>query len=314
MEEEKSRNQLAAYRQKITSQYGEGGVLEEISRRVGIIDENAWCVEFGAGGGGEYNTNTWHFINKRHWSAVLIESDPVYYKELPKNYQNRKDVFCFNRLVNFTGPDLLDNILKSTPIPADFDFLCIDVDGNDYHIWDALQLYQPKIVMVEYNGRIPLDIKFVQPADMKIRWGSSLLSIYELGKKKGYELIYAHICNAIFVKKEFYRIFNIVNNHPMEIVEEKMPETRFFQFYDGSIVLHGCPMRKLLCNKKKILVHPVWVLEENGSLRPVKFYQDSKILNFLKKLIRNSFLYHFIYPFVRKFYDQAWEKRKKKIS
>lgn len=311
---EETKNSLSQYCQKFNSQHGEDGVLEEIFRRIGVKDDNAWCVEFGAGDGGEYNTNTWRFINKKDWSAVLVEADPAYYQDLPKNYQGNKRVFCFNKLVDFAGPNSLDNILKQTPIPAAFDFLCIDIDGNDYHVWDSLHAYQPKVVMIEYNGRIFSDMEFIQPKNMGIKWGSSLSAIVKLGKEKGYELVYAHICNAIFVKKEFYNSFNIIDNSPCLLTAGEDPKTRFFQLYDGSIVLCGCPMRKLLCNKKKITINPVWVLESNGSLRPVKFYYDGKVLKFFKRMAKNNFLYPLLYPLVRNMYDLVWKKRKEKIS
>lgn len=312
---ESSKNPLFSYCQKLNSQYGEGGVLEEIFRRISVKNEDAWCVEFGAGDGGENNTNTWHFINQLGWSAVLIEADPVYYRDLPKNYEGNKRVFCFNKLVDFEGPDSLDNILRRTPIPADFDFLCIDIDGNDYHIWKSLHSYQPKVVMIEYNGRIFSDIEFVQPRDKSIRWGSSLLSIAKLGKEKGYELVYAHICNAILVKKEYYGLFNIADNSPAMVVGDEDPQTRFFQLYDGSIVLCGCPIRKLLCNKKKLSgSNPVWVLEDCGRLRPVKFCQDGKTLKFLKRMFKGGTLYQLSYPLIRKFYDQAWKKRRGQLD
>jgi hypothetical protein len=62
--------------------------------------------------------------------------------------------------------------------------LTIDIDGNDYHIWDSMQKYQPKVVIIEYNPTIPNDIKFIQEANFDVNQGSSLRAKIELGGKK----------------------------------------------------------------------------------------------------------------------------------
>src|SRR5258706_10929639 len=171
---------LKSFEKNNTSQYGEDGV---IARALEIIGEHdRWCVEFGAGDG-LYLSNTHTLINRSGYSAVLIEPADSF-KELQRLYHDRPNIFTLNRYVNFEGPDALDSILASTPIPSDFDVLSIDIDGNDYHVWDALLNYRPKMVVIEFIPTIPIEVDFVQARNMSIMQGSSLTAMVRLALTK----------------------------------------------------------------------------------------------------------------------------------
>ncbi len=301
-------NPLALYKKTITSQYGEDGVIEKIFEIIGT--ENRWCVEFGAGSD---NNNTWMLVNHKDWSGVLIETHPVYYKELARKYRNDKHVICLDDFVHFKGENTLDAILARTPIPHNFDFLVIDIDGHDYQVWEAVSEYAPRVVMIEYNGNIPLDVSFIQPPNSRvIRSGSSLRALVELGRKKGYELVYAHIANALFVRKELFPLFCLTDNSPEALIEPFWPLRRFFQAYDGSIVLMGGERKQIFAYKKKISAYPVWFLDERGLL-PVIFSYDWKVARFIKNIFKNKFVYALLYPLVVKFYSRKWHNKKARL-
>jgi len=302
----KENNWLSAHRKKITSQFGEDGVIEEIFKLIG--EENKWCIEFGAGRG---NTNTWSLINKKGWSGVLIEINPVYCRNMRSVYKDNEQVIVINKAVNFEGPNSLDNILRNTAMPNTFDFMVVDIDGNDFHVWEAFQLYKPRVVMIEYNGGIPIDIEFVQPRDINLQWGSSLASLVKLGKEKEYELVYAYANNAIFVKKELFNLFGIMDNSVAAIARNYYSQGLFFQLHDGTIVLYGAG--RILAYKKKISKKSVYVLTPDG-LFPVKFSYNWKIARFIKNFIKgNNFIYSFIYPHVEKIYGGIWKRKREKL-
>ena len=144
-----------------------------------------------------------------------------------------------NRLVGFDGEYTLDKILKGTPIPHNFDFLSIDIDGNDYHVWKAMSQYKPKVICIEFNSTIPTNVAFVQPADASVVQGSSLLSLVKLGKEKGYELVSLLEFNAFFVRREFFPLFHIKNNSPEVMRTNLNAITYLFSGYDGQIFLSG---------------------------------------------------------------------------
>jgi len=216
---------------KIYSQHGEEGIIEAIFEVIGIA--NKWCVEFGAWDG-VHLSNTCFFIKEMHWRAIQIEANPARFRQLVANFHGCKDVFQFNEFVGYnSGVDTLEDLLARTPIPNNFDLLSIDVDGNDYHIWDSISRYKPRLVVIEVNPTIPNDIVFIQNRDMGIRQGSSLAAVVELGKKKGYELVCYYTTNAFFVQTSDYLQFAIDDNSP-DAMKRDAPG-RIFGCFDGKV-------------------------------------------------------------------------------
>ncbi len=232
-----SENQyLLNYRYNVASQFGEDGIIEKIFSI--IPEQNHWCAEFGVWDG-KFLSNTYNLIANKGWFGILIEADKKRAKELIENtYKDNKRVIPFNLLVGFKGENTLDHILSKTPIPQDFDLLSIDIDGNDYHVWDAVTKYKPKVVVIEFNPLIPIDIEFIQAADFKVIQGTSVLSLTKLAKKKGYELICVNQENAFYVDRRYFNLFQIRDNTIRELIHYKSP-FQVFQLDDGTIVVDG---------------------------------------------------------------------------
>jgi hypothetical protein len=227
---------LLEYGRDVYSQTGIDGIVEKILELLQPNDR--WCVEFGAWDG-KYLNNTRHLIEAKGFSSVLVEADRHRFRDLQRNYSHRGNVITVNRFVGFSEDDNLDHILTATPIPYDFDFLSIDIDGNDYHAWKAVSKYRPKVVVIEFNPTIPTHIRFVQPPDPSINQGASLLSLVELGKAKGYELVSVLPFNAFFVREPYYPLFQIESNAP-EILRTTLDDiTYLFSGYDGTVFLRG---------------------------------------------------------------------------
>ena len=227
---------LLSFQSDTFSQTGEDGVIQKVLDMIGVQDR--WCVEFGAWDG-MHLSNTRNLIENHGYSAVLIEGDRKKYEDLRRNYSSRGSVFPINAYVGFHESDGLDQILGTTLVPEDFDFLSIDIDGNDYHVWRSVQRYKPKIVCIEFNPTIHTDIEFVQAADPNINQGSSLSALMGLGKDKGYELVCVLRFNAIFVRKDFFELFEIVDNSPSVLRKDHSHVTYLFSGFDGKIFLRG---------------------------------------------------------------------------
>jgi hypothetical protein len=135
---------LLKFKDNTYSQTGEDGIIKKILEI--LPEKDQWCVEFGAWDG-VFLSNTRNLIEQDGYHAVLIEGSKKKYADLCRNYANSEKVVALNNLVGFSDADNLDQILKDTPIPTNFDFLSIDVDGNDYHIWKAVSRYRPKLYL-----------------------------------------------------------------------------------------------------------------------------------------------------------------------
>jgi hypothetical protein len=227
---------LLNHQASIHSQSGEDGIIGKILET--LPDRDRWCVEFGALDGKSLS-NTRNLIENAGYSAILIEGSRPRFEELESNYSHVEKVTALNRFVGFDANDNLDHILADTPIPAEFDFLSIDIDGNDYHVWESSSRFTPKVVCIEFNQTIPNEIKFIQPADAGISQGSSLSALVELGKTKGYELICVAGVNAFFVRSQYFPLFEIDNNSVTNLRVDLSAVTYLFIGYDGTIFLRG---------------------------------------------------------------------------
>jgi hypothetical protein len=256
------------------SQFGEDGILEKIFEIV--PNQNKTCIEFGAWDGKKYS-NTHYLIATKQWTGVLIEANSKRFVDLQNTYKNNERVHMINSYVDFEGKDSLDNLLKQTAIAQDFDLLSIDIDGNDYHIWDSVVCYKPKVVVIEFNPTIPNDIDFIQEKNMNICQGSSLLSLVKLAKTKGYELVATTVCNAFFVSVEFFDLFNIADNS-LNAIHSVPIAPRIYQLFDGTLVLTD-NFKLLWRPEVKITSNDLQVLPKFA-----RFFTDTHVLKIRRAL------------------------------
>jgi len=251
---------LLDFRSNVYSQSGEDGVIEKILEVIDTLD--GWCVEFGALDG-QRMSNTRNLIQNRKYSAVLIEGNKKFFRSLQNNYSDNQNVITLNKLVGFNREDSLDTILADTSIPKNYDFLSIDIDGNDYHVWNAAQVYRPKIVCIEFNPTIPTEVEFVQDADMNVSQGSSLKSLVKLAKKKCYQLVCVVGVNAFFVSDEYFSLFKIQNNDIHILRTDTSKVTYLFTGYDGKVFIRGygkMPWHLRLPMKESRMQRIPWIL------------------------------------------------------
>lgn len=228
---------LQNYRRDVTSQTGEDGIIEKIFQIIG--ETNRYCVEFGALDGKLFS-NTWNLCNNHGWNGLLVEASKLKFPALAAEYADNDAVVTRNQLVRVSGKQSLDNILTEEGTPTDLDFLSIDIDGLDWHVWDSLTHFAPRLVVIEFNPSVPNDVIFVQDEDVSVNQGASLLALVELGKSKGYELTATTPWNGFFVRAELYPLFGIADNDIDAMHDPGGYESRLFQCYDGTLVLTGC--------------------------------------------------------------------------
>lgn len=255
---------LSKFAKNVTSQYGEDGIIEKVLDV--INDSNKWCVELGSWDGRKCS-NTFNLISEKGYSAVLIEGNPKRFKDLVKTFEENKKAVPINAFVGFEKEDGLDVLLKTVEIPVDFDLLSIDIDGNDYHVWEAVHDYKPKVVVIEFNPTIPKTVEFVQPRDLRVTQGSSLLSISKLAKSKGYELVSTTRTNAIFVDSKYFGLFGITDNSVEVMTTDESLITHIFCGYDGTVFIRGCgimPWQTIAYKESRVQQLPRWARKRAG--------------------------------------------------
>ena len=174
----------------IYSQFGEDGLIEACFNRYG--ETNQCCFEFGAGDG-KTLSNTRHLL-EHGWSGIWIEHHPPLYEALVRDKPSQ--VIAISETVT---PENINRLLD--PLPYDTDFGSIDVDGDDYWIWQAMTCVKPRIMLVEYSPY--QQDQSTLPERSESRDAQAPLDpIVELGKKKGYELLATTYCNCLFARSD----------------------------------------------------------------------------------------------------------------
>ncbi len=291
----KNNTWLLEYGKDVTSSDGEDGIIEKIFDVIGT--ESRWCVELGALNG-IHDSNVWNLIRNKQWLGVLIEADTTYFEKLQSEYAKDKGTVCLNKFVSFEGEHSLDALFAKTPLPKLFDIFSLDIDGNEYHLWESMEQYRPRVIVVEFNPSIPNHVSFIQPRDMSVYQGSSLRSFIDLAHSKGYELIFANSVNAFFVIKELFSKFDIADNSINTIHTDHTYETALFQLYDGTLKIAGYD--KLMWHKLPIDEEKLQILPKRRRVYPAMISPNSMIRMF-KYVARKLPIYAFVQRFRKNF-------------
>jgi len=193
--EDLTASELAVY-----SQNGEDGVLAALLRCLG--SGTRFFVEFGVGSGEQANCVL--LADHLHWRGVFIERDEHLFRQLERKYRRHRRVQTYREAVS---PGNVEAVFSQAGVPARFDVLSIDIDGNDYWVWEALARFRPRITIIEYNGGLMPERRLAMPRDDSHIWdatdyfGASLGAYVKLAAGKGYELVHleANGVNAFFV-------------------------------------------------------------------------------------------------------------------
>ncbi|MDB3885394.1 hypothetical protein N9308_00010 [Candidatus Pelagibacter sp.] len=196
---------LLKFRYNYYSQNGEDGIIIELIKR---LDLNQLEVcEFGAWDG-VYLSNTFNLIKNYEAKAVLIEGNDEKFKNLIETSKSYKNITPIHAYIN-TKENSLDRLLSNTFLKKDFDILSIDIDSNDLEIWESLNNYLPKIVIIEIQSSILPGI--IERYNYENKTFNSFTSTIKSGIDKGYTPI-AHTGNLFFIRNDYLDKVNLEKN------------------------------------------------------------------------------------------------------
>lgn len=190
---------------KSYSQFDEDGIIEHIAKALSI--DKGTFVEFGCGNGLENNT---HLLLLKNWRGVWVDGGAgnvdFIRSQLP---QDSTSLYIDNSIVtieNVVG--IVETGLGALGL-SELDLLSMDLDGNDVFLLERLlQKYKPKIIVAEYNGKIPFGVRITVPYSAN-RWhagddffGASLSELIE--RLPDYRLVTCGLsgANAFFVRND----------------------------------------------------------------------------------------------------------------
>lgn len=189
----------------VFSQSGEDGIIEFVFKQ--IAPKHKYYVEFGASDGHALS-NTKNLRENYGWTGLLMDSSD--------DHINRSNGLVKKEIIS---KDNINDLFDKYEVPKDFDFLSIDVDGDDLYIFDAMT-YQPSVIIAEYNPGLPNHLPLTVMEGIS-DWngkplvkgksfdyhGSNINAWYTVGKRKGYVAITTVNVNVVLVKEEFANLF-----------------------------------------------------------------------------------------------------------
>ena len=195
---------LELYGFKVYSQHDEDGMIEEIFNRIGTT--NKTFVEFGVENGLECNS---HYLLHKGWRGLWLEGNDKAVAEINTRFFPAIRNGQLNCKRAFITKDNINELIVESGISGEIDLLSIDIDGNDYYVWHAINVIQPRVVVVEYNAKFPPNHNWKMAYNETHIWdksdwcGASLKAFEVLGNELGYQLVGTNIegTNAFFVQK-----------------------------------------------------------------------------------------------------------------
>jgi hypothetical protein len=194
--------------------------------------ESKTFIEFGVENYEESNSR--FLLLNDHWQGMVLDacaSDIRYIQEDKIYWQYDLQAKC-----TWITRENINTLLRDAGFGQDVGLLSIDIDGNDYWIWEAIQSVRPWIVIIEYNslfGLRPIAVPYKEDFDRadahysNLYYGASLGALHHLAQKKGYLLLGSNVWghNAFFVRADIAREFRGLEV-PEAYVASKFRESR----------------------------------------------------------------------------------------
>ena len=192
---------------RVFSQFEEDGKLLFIFSVIGM--DTKTFIEIGSDDG--INSNSANLYFNFGWHGLFIDGNSqsiergkYFYNKYPHSWFYKPTFICAK-----VTRENINELIQKSGYTGEIGLLSIDIDGNDYWVWDAIEVANPKVVIIEThvefglnNVVVPYDKDYFYPGKHPIYHGASPIAMQKLGKKKGYRLVGANDLgfNFIFVR------------------------------------------------------------------------------------------------------------------
>ncbi len=192
---------------RVFSQFEEDGKLLFVFSIIGM--DNKVFVEIGSDDG--VNSNSANLYFNFGWRGLFIDGNPKsinrgkkFFNKYPHPWFYKPKFTCAK-----VTRENINTLIEESGYAGEIGLLSIDIDGNDYWIWDAIKVIDPKVVIIETHNEfglnnivVPYDSDYAYPGKHPVYHGASPVAMNKLANKKGYRLVGANELgfNFIFVK------------------------------------------------------------------------------------------------------------------
>jgi hypothetical protein len=210
----RSRNRISSLQEiefKVTSQWGEDGILDWLIERANIPTVSHSFIEFGVENYREANTR--FLLQNRNWRGLIMDGS----SEMVSAVKADGLYWKYDLVVKpaFIDRENINRLISEAGFTGDIGLLSVDLDGNDYWIWQAIEVVRPIICICEYNAvfgdlhaiSVPYDPKFqrTQAHFSNLYFGASLAAFKSLATTKGYRFVGTTLAgnDAFFVREDY---------------------------------------------------------------------------------------------------------------
>ncbi len=193
---------------KVFSEYGDDGIIQWLINNIDI--PNKTFIEFGVADYRESNTR--FLMMNDNWSGFVMDASKKNVSRIINSeYYWRYELIAKSEFISCEN---INSLISSQSFEKDLGLLHIDLDGNDYWIWEKINVVEPIIVIIEYNSVFGLNRPITIPYEdnfyrtkahhSNLYFGSSLRALYHLANQKGYAFIGCNSAgnNAYFIRRD----------------------------------------------------------------------------------------------------------------
>lgn len=225
---------IVDYEFKVFSQFGEDGIIQYLIEQIEI--PNRLFIEFGVENYRESNTR--FLLQNNNWKGLVFDGSERNIASIKK-----EDFYFLHTLQAeqaFITKENINDLIAQNGYEGDIGLLSIDIDGNDYWVWESIDVVQPRIVICEYNSllgdKAAVSIPYKHDFDRAtehfsfLYFGASIAALTQLGKRKGYSLVGSNSAgnNLFFVRNDS------IGDIPTRSPQEAYVKSRFRESRDSS--------------------------------------------------------------------------------
>ena len=200
---------------RVSSQWGGDGIIDWLIERAEIPVISQSFVEFGVENYRQSNTR--FLLQNRNWRGLIMDGSPdVVFAVKEDGVAWRHDLTI---LPAFITRENINELISGAGFGGDIGLLSIDLDGNDYWVWEAIHAVRPIICICEYNAvfgdvypiSTPYDPSFdrAKAHSSYLYFGASIVALRSLAARKGYRFVGTTSGgnDAFFVREDYAKQF-----------------------------------------------------------------------------------------------------------
>src|SRR5687767_13968595 len=152
-------NDLSEVEFQVFSQWGDDGIIQYLVNKISIPHKT--FIEFGVENYTESNTR--FLILNNNWTGYVLDGsleNVDYIKNDGISWACELHATCA-----FITKDNINELIAKVNFEKEVGILSVDIDGNDYWVWQAINTIQPVIVISEFNSLFGNNTNWTVPYD-----------------------------------------------------------------------------------------------------------------------------------------------------